>query len=313
MEARMKRQITEMLVACAAVWVAGFAGPGLAKAMGVPDLVADSSNRPEVSILGHREKEEERIRAFVSRNVHQPFQDSLARWNQPVCPLVVGFSPQETPLVRDRLKGTATAVGARVDSAKCAANFAVIATDDPVAVLEGWSRRDRYLFGDAGGITIDRLLKSDLPVRVWYNVGLRSADGQPMVADTLGPGLRAVETTKARDASRLTYKAVRSFSSVIVVIDRKRAAPLSANQLADYAAMVGLAEIGYEVGQSPDVGDAPTILRLFQASDAERPKGLSAWDTSLLTALYHTNQSLTTQRTDIETRMVHDVLENADK
>jgi hypothetical protein len=93
------------------------------------------------------------------------------------------------------------------------------------------------------------------------------------------------------------------FSSVIIVVDIARIQRLSFGQLSDYVAMVGLAEIDLD----DDVGDAPTILRLFTASSEVLPSGLTAWDQAFLSALYHSDQSSRAQRSQIAVSMLHEV------
>jgi hypothetical protein len=301
----MPRAGLSVAAAAAVLLMAALGAPRSVQAYGAPDLLADSSTRPEVTVRGDREYEETRVRAYVSRSIRQPFDDSLARWGDPVCPLVAGFSAEETERVLARLKTTVSSVGAELANGQCKPNFAVIDTDEPATVLSGWYRRDQYLFGDAGVMEVRHFLKTDLPVRVWYNIH----SGPPRLTgleteQILGAGGRPAPTIQMNDASRTIYHSVRAFSSVIVVIDRKQAAGLSADQLADYAAMVGLAEIDKRAGADTD----PTILRLFLASNGERPAGLTSWDTSLLSALYHTDQKLKTQRWEIQTRVVDEVV-----
>ncbi len=301
----MPRVGSSVAAVAAVVLVAALGAPGSVEAYGAPDLSADSSTRPEVTVRGDREYEETRIRAYVSRSIRQPFDDSLARWDRPVCPLVAGFSPEGSERVLARLKTTVSSVGAELANGKCTPNFAVIDTEDPATVLSGWYKRDQYLFGDAGVMEVRHFLKTDLPVRVWYNIqGQPPGPSVPAAQQFLGTGGRPVPTTQITEATRLIYPSVRAFSSVIVVIDRKQAAGLSADQLADYAAMVGLAEIDKSAGGATD----PTILRLFLAADVVRPAGLTSWDTSLLSALYHTDQKLKTQRSEIQTRVIHEVV-----
>jgi hypothetical protein len=111
----------------------------------------------------------------------------------------------------------------------------------------------------------------------------------------------AIDST-AED-SRIVSNAVRTFSSVIVAVDGSRTKGVNLNQLADYAAMVGLAEIQLDA----DVGTSPTILRLFSDSDEAKPTGLSAWDSAFLKALYHTSQKTNRQRSAITQSMVQDI------
>lgn len=92
-------------------------------------------------------------------------------------------------------------------------------------------------------------------------------------------------------------------SSVFIVVDMTRMKKVSTRELADYAAMVGLADVDLNV----DIGAVPTILRLFQ-HPKQPPRGLSAWDTALLYSLYHTRQSNTLQTSDMNTVVLQRLL-----
>jgi hypothetical protein len=60
--------------------------------------------------------------------------------------------------------------------------------------------------------------------------------------------------------TRLRYGAVQKLTSVIVVVDSTQTTNINMGQLADYVAMVGLAQIRLEA----NTGTAPTILGLFR-------------------------------------------------
>jgi hypothetical protein len=86
--------------------------------------------------------------------------------------------------------------------------------------------------------------------------------------------------------------------AVVVVVDLTRVTQFNMGQLADYVAMVGLAQIRLDA----NTGTAPTILGLFQASDSP-PQGLSLWDRSFLEGLYSTDQASVLQVNAIKSRM----------
>jgi mono/diheme cytochrome c family protein len=69
-----------------------------------------------------------------------------------------------------------------------------------------------------------------------------------------------------------------------VVADTDRIKNLNIGQLADYVAMIGMAEIRLDKGLSA----AHSILRLFSDADESRPQELTAWDKSFLKGLYNT-------------------------
>jgi hypothetical protein len=66
---------------------------------------------------------------------------------------------------------------------------------------------------------------------------------------------------------------------------------------------VGLAKL------DPDarLGDAPTILKLFDAAPEGAPAGLSDWDQAFLKSLYATDPSSKLQRSQIPQAMVPEI------
>jgi len=261
---------------------------------------------PEMTIRAQREAVERRVAGFVASSFREPSDVSLARWNGPICALAVGLPPKEGEFVHARVSEIAAAAGARLAPTPCRANLVVIVSAEPDAVLKAWYARDHRIFGDAARKRVDELLSTSRTVRVWYNTNSESASALPPATGvrglvmTGGPSLTVDGTA---EDSRIVFNAVRAFESVIVAVDSGRTKGINLNQLADYAAMVGLAEIQPDA----DVGASPTILRLFSASDETQPAGLSAWDTAFLKALYHTSQKTSVQRSAITQSMVHDI------
>jgi hypothetical protein len=99
-------------------------------------------------------------------------------------------------------------------------------------------------------------------------------------------------------------KFVEAFGLVYVFVDRAQLNGASERQLADYVAMVSLAEI-----KSPaHFGDTPTILKLFDARPQAAPEGLSDWDREFLKILYHPQPSLANPRANTARRMVVDLV-----
>lgn len=268
---------------------------------------------PEVTIRAQREELERQLRSYVGSVIRLPFEESLARWTRPICPLVAGLPPEGTKIVESRLSEIVAAAGAHLAKRPCQANFAVIVTAQPDAVLKAWYTRDWHLFGEATEHTIDRFIETPQPVRVWYNINSEGANsfstivqvpGLTGAPEVSGKGPTGVPVIHNSEASRLVFNAVRAISSVIVTIDSSHVRDLNLGQLTDYAALVGLVE----VRPHTDVGDTtPTILRLFTGSEEAAPTGLTAWDTAFLKALYNTDHKSKTQRDDIFLRVLHDI------
>jgi hypothetical protein len=106
------------------------------------------------------------------------------------------------------------------------------------------------------------------------------------------------------DDTRLAPAAIEIPSSVLVIVDVTKLRGVTLAQLADYIAMTSLAEI------DPDakVGDAPTILRLFQPHDADNPPpdSMTGWDAAFLKAAYDLRPSVN-ETSQISGRVVSDV------
>ena len=174
------------------------------------------------------------------------------------------------------------------------------------AVLKAWYKRDFHIFGDATEYRINELLKTPRAVRVWYNTKSENSSGLPYAIAAAGlkgplpPGMR-IPFDNSAEASHTVFNSVRDFSSVIVAIDSGRTKGTDLKKRADYAAMVGLAEIQPDT----DLGEVPTILRLFSSSEGPKPTGLSDWYAAFLEALYKTSQADKLQRSEIIQRMVN--------
>jgi len=280
-----------------------------------PRTPASSGKAPldTVTVEAQRERKElerevnEFVFAVAVRSVH----DSLSRWNTPVCPLVAGLPKEQGEFVLARLSQIATAAKAPLAGEHCTANFYVIVTSQPELLLKKWQARDRRMFDTRNGMgSLRRFLDTPRAVRVWYNVGLASTDGNPITSDSLAGALVGssvglnllmadIPTNTVRMGTRLRYSAVRSLSSVIVIVDANSVRELNFGQLADYVGMVGLAE----VNQDAEVGPVPTILRLFRTSP-DPPQGLSAWDQAFLGSLYGIDQASVLEQPMMKRSMV---------
>lgn len=256
---------------------------------------------------------ERQVSSYVSAIAAAPFHESLARWRTPLCPLVAGLPRAHGEFFLDRVSQVARDAGAPLAPENCRGNFYVVVTADPDALLKAWIKRDISIFGDAGRTKIRAFLKSSSPVRVWYNADLDTAEGLPLTAyggttaaataPAMGGGVLAgLPSNEHALGFRLKHDEVRGLSSVIVLIDSRRARGLSFGQLADYVALIGLAELRLDA----NVGDAPTILHLFSAP-SKAPPGLSPWDQYFLKALYHTEQWDVMQLSEIKISIVRDI------
>jgi len=187
---------------------------------------------------------------LLSPKLDFPTSGVLPAWSIGICPQVTGLPRQEGVLLLTRVLETAHAVNAGIADQHCKPNFHIYVTDQPKALLEQIEKHNAFnsfdVFGHRGRrYLLDQFIATPRPVKVWYNIA----------------GFNIVR--------------------VIVIVDETRVGDVPRDQLADYIAMVGLAEI------KPDAqpGNAPTILRLFTGPLAAAPQGLTDWDVAFLRSL----------------------------
>jgi len=263
-----------------------------------------------VTIEARREKELKRqITKFVSGAVFTYLNDSLERWDTPICPLVAGLPKERGEFILSRVSEIARDAHAPLGPEHCKPNLYVVVTDNPDFLLEKWSKRDRRMFNTCNGMGyVKEFLHSRQPVRVYYNAKFSSAGGEREASglelDDLSLDLPLSGCVASGAAgSRLRYGAVQELTSVIIVVDSRRTTNLNMGQLADYIAMVGLAQIRVDA----DPGTAPSILRVFRETDPQL-RGLSPWDQAFLESLYATSQSSVLEVTVIKRRMFEQIV-----
>lgn len=104
-----------------------------------------------ISALREREIKAE-INRFVAGSIFTYLNDSLERWNRPVCPLVAGLPKERGEFILARFSQIARDSKAPLGSDHCKPNLYVVVTDTPDLLLEKWSKRDRRMFNTCNGM-----------------------------------------------------------------------------------------------------------------------------------------------------------------
>jgi hypothetical protein len=318
----MKTRISVLATALVALATAnGWAGgPSELTAQNSPGTV--TGTHPDVTITGQRAELAHRISAYVNQvtafDPADPGQ-GLARWMEPVCPLVTGLPHDEGEFILGRLSEIARAASVPLAGEQCRPNLYVFVSSRPEELLRAMDKRNsRFTFADASPPLIEQFMATPRAVRVWYHTVEKTPEGLPLLsmsipelnnakaesmgAQILTPGGvdRGFGTNAWSESSHLTLNAVEDIQRVFVIVDQGRLKGVTRGQLADYVAMVGLAQ----VKPGPGLKDAQTILTLFDgAPQAGRP-GMSDWDRGFLKSLYETEQRSRLQRSQIALNMV---------
>ncbi len=250
--------------ACAlAVWTSALAARAAEPGAGGP--------REKVAVAGPVTREQ--ANAWVRTVSAGPPDQPVARWRDPICPLVSGLPRSLAELMLERLSEDARAVGAPLGPRDCHPNLFIVAAGDPKALLRAWTKREPDLFG-RDQAAIERMISVDRPVRVWRRVSSAGADGHMAARQSQafigGPGQTEKPVLNWADDSHLTSSTVRVIGGAAVVLgpDVKK---VKVGQLADYIALTTFAEVDLD----GDPVGAPSILLLFRPDAKGPPDGLS--------------------------------------
>lgn len=292
----------------------------LAAAIGVAVFThavrAESLDQITVQAQRDREKLKHEVSDFVSSAIVKSRDESLMRWDHPVCPLVAGLEREPAEFVLHRLSDIARSAHVPLGKESCKPNFFVIVAQNPSTFLKLLWRRKPRLFDTSHGIVqARRFIETSRPVRVWYNASDIGIDGgiafTGALAESAGIGMGMVDypiqVSTSGLGSRLTRPVVRNIDSAIIVVDPNLVHALNIGQLVDYVALIGLAQIDLD----RDLGEAPSILKVFSAANAQPPLEMTAWDRALLHALYSTPQKGVVQLSQMQTAAFNDITAKA--
>ncbi len=289
---------------------------------------------PQVTVSARRAQLQPRVFQFV-RQVSGPVGAAgLARWQVPVCPNVTGLSKDEGEYVLVRISEIARAAGVPLAYEDChRPNLFVWVTPDPKKLLNAMHKeRPEVTFGEADPKVVNAFIAADRPAKTWYDSLMETADdARPiygsmngMVATivmgsygavdngkgTTPPPAQTMRDTKGGNtndferASRVTRTMVMAFTEVYIVVDAGRLPGITRRQFADYVAMVGLAEINPDA----ELGDTPTILKLFDGAPQAALPAMSDWDQAFLKSLYTVDQNIKVQQGQIALDMVRQIV-----
>lgn len=210
----------------------------------------------------------------------QADEEPLARFEDALCPGVLGLRQEAAEQMVGRLRANAEMLGVRMaDNGDCQANFIVGFVADGQAFLSQLQDESSYIFAEMDREERVALLSDPGPARALLRVRSRSRDGIPIARRE---NLSELPTTTMWMAHSKIYSATRNdILSAIVLFDRDDVRGLNLVQLADYATFRALAHRL----PGPEAAGQPSILTLFD-SGAEHPAELTEFDRAYLGQLY---------------------------
>jgi hypothetical protein len=248
-----------------------------------------------VIVTAPRLRPEEALNHFVMAHAApSPLLGKVARWKDGICPVTIGLSAKFNQFISQRIVRFAMMAGAPLDGHEpCHPNVAVLATDQPQALLDFVRTKRPALLGFHYKSKAQQVATMTLPIQAWYSTATEDFNGF-IYAD-----LPATDITKqmpgalfmggARHVSGFRNKGEGAglksqFSTAIIVVDKSKIAGQELGPLSDYIAMLALSQ-----GRSYDTcQDIPTITNLMAPGCAPelKPAAVTDIDATYLRGLY---------------------------
>lgn len=273
---------------------------------GVVAAWAQPAGTPAASPAGTQTRSRDVIETFVA-SLATPTRTTgkIARWENGVCPLTVGQQPAVTKFVTQRVKDVAAMVGAPVNAAQsCTPNIEIVFTKIPQELLDNIrAHQTEYLGYAESRAQIEKLATVTRPVQAWYTTqtkdlrgmsridsARRRGEGVAMPCFTClgrsGPIEYLPDATYAVVTGNHISEGVRSaFYHVIIVADINKLTAYQAGPMADYIAMLALAQLNsLDMCHQP-----PSIVNMLAPGCEGKATALTEYDLAYLRGLYKAN------------------------
>jgi len=276
---------------------------------------AQAPTDEEVIVQPPAASNQEEVRSYV-RALTSPTRtrSPMPRWYGPLCIGVVGMQAAQAQVFNDRIGEVAEAVRLEVEGPGCRPNVLIHFARDAGGLARSIADQNNLVSANnatgnsQGEDALRDFVQTQDAVR-WWHVSRTGTDGVSFgrssqqsgeqertrvqeftgEADSTSPELEQQEQTgeqfasgtRVRDVSRLRGGVMEMMDYVIIVIDANQTSHTTVGALADYVAMVTLAQINPQA----ETAGAPTILNLFDTG-AETQTALTSWDLAYLRGLY---------------------------
>jgi hypothetical protein len=259
-------------------------------------LTAQSNARPdEESILVEGQRTS--VTRLVSDTINDAGVEPLARFEEKICPGVVGLGLVQAGKLADMIRANIQALGGKLQVPGCTPNATVIFVDQPVDFVKQFAVKEPAFFTMTPR-EFEQFTARPRPVASWHVTETRDRDGQELNgSDKLSDHKKRMFNTNAGSSVPMDARVVRQSAATrlytntrqdmmfgFAVIDRAQLEGKTLRQLADLATLHLLLDIKQDAGAS----NHGSILSLFEArpSGLAAPAELSPFDKAMVQGLY---------------------------
>jgi hypothetical protein len=244
----------------------------------------------------------------------------LSRWEDGICPAVVGLPAGFTKFVTQRVKEVAAKVGAPVNEKEpCGHNIAIVFTAAPQALLDKIRKRQPWFLGYAdSSAQIEKLATVTRPIQAWYMTATKDWRGNSDVDTAKGGGVDLtvqafLEPTRIMPMT-MPYAHFRNvtgwriddgqhsaFYDVIIVVDQNKLVDYEIGAIADYISMLALAQLN----ALDTCQQLPSIVNMLAVGCERKVDALTDNDIAYLRGLYKMSpdRTLRTEQDEIAYQM----------
>ena len=233
----------------------------------------------------------------------------IARWENGICPVVVGLPAGFTKFVTQRMKDVARQVGAPVnDKESCEHNIAVVFTTKPQALLDKIRKSQSWFLGYSdNSAQTEKLATVTHPIQAWYMTATKDWNGKVDIdsSKTLGPGLEISVPcpggpgictyylpnahANSVNLSHLGDGLHSTFYDVIIVADPTKLVDYEIGSIADYISLLALTQLN----ALDTCQQLPSIVNMLAAGCERKVDALTDNDIAYLRGLYKMSPNMT--------------------
>lgn len=209
-------------------------------------------------------------------------EDQYSRRTKPICPRVMGIEPAYASIVEARVRSVAAVAGVPQAQGECNGNLFILFTSNANSLMTTIYKAKPAAFLDVPLQSRKPLLTGAQPVRWWHINEARNSENGVIEKSTRPDGIE-VRESRIKSSSLVDSKLMVTLQGSIVVIDVDKSNGYPLESVADYAAMVSMAQ----VRNDKDFSGLPSILSLFSRAPnaADLQTGLTGFDKAYLSSL----------------------------
>ena len=248
-----------------------------------------SDDKDAIIIRGEKKKEI----AKALRQMIEPTDrgEQLARFEDKICPMVIGMPRDWTAKMTQMIRDNITAVGGTLEEPGCKPNALAIFIDQPGELIAALHKEEPHLF-DMSPRAFENFAKLPGPIWSWHVTDMRGRDGEQLAQGSINGNDFAV--VKNASASRLYTNIRQDMLGGFVVVDRPKTVGKTLRQIADVVTMHLLLDVKHDAGSR----DRSSILSLFEPREENDvlPARFSNFDKGALTGFYTQRENNRTAR-----------------